>query len=56
MIDEAFMLNRICKSQKRHTTNQDFKTQMLVGKTRSLAKTNVTIHFNTYKQETASHQ
>ena len=41
MIDEAFMLNHICKSRKRHTTNQGFKTQMMVGKTRSLAKNDI---------------
>ena len=50
MIDEVFMLNHICKSQKRHTTNQRFKTQTLVRKTRSLAKNNITIQFNTNKQ------
>ena len=50
MIDEVFMSKHICKSRKRHTTSQRFKSQRLVGKTRSLAKNNITIHFNTNKQ------
>ena len=55
MIDEAFMLNHICKSRKRHTTNQGFKTQMMVGKTRSLAKNDIrTINLFSLKRPLSS--
>ena len=57
MIDEVFMLNHICKSRKRHAKN--FKTQMLVEKTRSLAKNDITLSNSTpinKKKKTTNHQ